>query len=164
MGTWILMRQGWHWSVAMGGALLAAAFVALCVERLAYRRSQKSDPEVPLVSSLGHSTPQPSCEKSTMVNSTTDPSPRLAVALIRTGRRSRRCSGIAPASANILAGMSSILRFRANHPAQIHITGDDLAACLPVHPIWISLQRSSATGRITAQAILVPLLPAGWLT
>jgi branched-chain amino acid transport system permease protein len=53
MGTWILMRLGWHWSVAIGGALLAAALIALCVERLAYRRSQKSDPEVPLVSSLG---------------------------------------------------------------------------------------------------------------
>jgi branched-chain amino acid transport system permease protein len=53
MGTWILLKQGWHWSVAIGGALFAAALVGLLVERLSYRRMRNSDPEVPLVSSLG---------------------------------------------------------------------------------------------------------------
>jgi branched-chain amino acid transport system permease protein len=53
MGTWILLKQGWHWSIAVGGALFAAAAVALVVERLSYRRMRHSDPEVPLVSSLG---------------------------------------------------------------------------------------------------------------
>jgi branched-chain amino acid transport system permease protein len=53
MGTWILLKQGWHWSIAIGGALFAAALVALLVERLSYRRMRNSDPEVPLVSSLG---------------------------------------------------------------------------------------------------------------
>lgn len=53
MVTWVLIRHGWHWSLAMGGALAAAAFVALVVERLAYRRSRDSEIEIPLVSSLG---------------------------------------------------------------------------------------------------------------
>lgn len=53
MVTWVLLKGGWHWSLAMGGALFAAALIALLVERLSYRRSRNSDPEVPLVSSLG---------------------------------------------------------------------------------------------------------------
>jgi branched-chain amino acid transport system permease protein len=53
MVTWVLLKGGWHWSLAMGGALFAAALIALLVERLSYRQSRNSDPEVPLVSSLG---------------------------------------------------------------------------------------------------------------
>jgi branched-chain amino acid transport system permease protein len=53
MVTCVLLKGGWHWSLAMGGALFAAALIALMVERLSYRRSRNSDPEVPLVSSLG---------------------------------------------------------------------------------------------------------------
>jgi branched-chain amino acid transport system permease protein len=53
MVTWVLMKNGWHWSLAMGGALLAAAAIAMLVERLSYRRSRDSEVEVPLVSSLG---------------------------------------------------------------------------------------------------------------
>jgi branched-chain amino acid transport system permease protein len=53
MVTWVLLKGGWHWSLAMGGALFAAALIALMVERLSYRRSRNSDLEVPLVSSLG---------------------------------------------------------------------------------------------------------------
>jgi len=53
MLTWVLLKGGWHWGLAMGAALFAAALVALSVERLSYRRSRNSDPEVPLVSSLG---------------------------------------------------------------------------------------------------------------
>ncbi|MCK8784426.1 branched-chain amino acid ABC transporter permease [Roseomonas sp. NAR14] len=53
MVTWALLAQGWHWSIAVGAALLAAAFVALLVERLSYRPSRDADPEVPLASALG---------------------------------------------------------------------------------------------------------------
>lgn len=53
MVTWLLMKQGWAPALAIGGALFAAALVALLVERLSYRRTRHSDPEVPLVSSLG---------------------------------------------------------------------------------------------------------------
>jgi branched-chain amino acid transport system permease protein len=53
MVTWVMLRDGWHWSIATGAALLAAGVIALCVERLAYRRSRPGDMEVPLVSSLG---------------------------------------------------------------------------------------------------------------
>ncbi|MEW6641783.1 MAG: branched-chain amino acid ABC transporter permease [Pseudomonadota bacterium] len=53
MVTWVMLKGGWHWSLAAGAALFAAALIALLVERLSYRRSRASDPEVPLVSSLG---------------------------------------------------------------------------------------------------------------
>jgi branched-chain amino acid transport system permease protein len=53
MVTWVMLKGGWHWSLAMGAALFGAALIALLVERLSYRRSRNSDPEVPLVSSLG---------------------------------------------------------------------------------------------------------------
>jgi branched-chain amino acid transport system permease protein len=53
MVTWVMLRDGWHWSIATGAALLAAGVIALCVERLSYRRSRPGDMEVPLVSSLG---------------------------------------------------------------------------------------------------------------
>lgn len=53
MVTWLLLKQGWYPAIAIGGALFAAALVALLVERLSYRRMRNSDPEVPLVSSLG---------------------------------------------------------------------------------------------------------------
>jgi branched-chain amino acid transport system permease protein len=47
------LRLGLHWTIAFGGALGAAALIALLVERLAYRPMQGGDPETPLVSSLG---------------------------------------------------------------------------------------------------------------
>ena len=53
MVTWSLLKLGCHPVVAIGGALITAALVALLVERLSYRRMRNSDPEVPLVSSLG---------------------------------------------------------------------------------------------------------------
>jgi branched-chain amino acid transport system permease protein len=53
MVSWVMLKEGWHWSLAMGAALLAAGLVALLVERLSFRRSRDSDMEVPLVSSLG---------------------------------------------------------------------------------------------------------------
>jgi branched-chain amino acid transport system permease protein len=53
MVTWVMLKDGWHWSLACGTALLAAGLIALVVERLSYRRSRDSDMEVPLVSSLG---------------------------------------------------------------------------------------------------------------
>jgi branched-chain amino acid transport system permease protein len=53
MVTWVMLKDGWHWSLACGAALLAAGLIALVVERLSYRRSRDSDMEVPLVSSLG---------------------------------------------------------------------------------------------------------------
>lgn len=53
MVSWVLLRDGWHWSLACGAALLAAGVIALLVERLSYRRSRAGDMEVPLVSSLG---------------------------------------------------------------------------------------------------------------
>ncbi len=48
-----LMKAGWPWLLAFAAALFAAGLVSLLVERLAYRRMQGGDPEVPLVSSLG---------------------------------------------------------------------------------------------------------------
>lgn len=51
--TWAVLTDGWHWSVAIGSAMFAAVAVAFLVERLSYRRSHASEPEVPLVSSLG---------------------------------------------------------------------------------------------------------------
>ncbi|MGE4371536.1 MAG: branched-chain amino acid ABC transporter permease [Xanthobacter sp.] len=48
-----LMKLGWPWFFAMGGALFAAALISLLVERLAYRRMRDGDAEVPLVASLG---------------------------------------------------------------------------------------------------------------
>ncbi len=48
-----LMKLGWPWFFAMGGALFVAALISLLVERLAYRRMRDGDPEVPLVASLG---------------------------------------------------------------------------------------------------------------
>mgnify|MGYP002651371145 CR=1 FL=1 len=53
MVTWVLLKAGLPWPLAMLGAVVAAAAVALLVERLSYRVSRNSDPEVPLVSSLG---------------------------------------------------------------------------------------------------------------
>ncbi|TDT96505.1 MULTISPECIES: branched-chain amino acid ABC transporter permease [Azorhizobium] len=53
MAAFGFLKLGWPFLVAAGGALLIAAFVSLLVERLAYRRMQGGDPEVPLVSSLG---------------------------------------------------------------------------------------------------------------
>lgn len=53
MLSWGLMHLGWHWSVAFGGALFVAAVFGLLVYWLTYRPSKNSDPEVPLVSSLG---------------------------------------------------------------------------------------------------------------
>jgi branched-chain amino acid transport system permease protein len=53
MVSWVMLKGGWHWSLAIGAALLAAGLVALLVERLSFRRSRDSDMEVPLVSSLG---------------------------------------------------------------------------------------------------------------
>lgn len=47
------LRLGLPWPVAFAGALGAAALIALAVERFAYRPMQGSDPETPLVSSLG---------------------------------------------------------------------------------------------------------------
>lgn len=47
------LRLGLPWPLAFGGALGAAALIALAVERFAYRPMQGSDPETPLVSSLG---------------------------------------------------------------------------------------------------------------
>ena len=48
-----LMKAGWPFLLAAAGALAAAAFISLLVERFAYRPMQGGDPEVPLVSSLG---------------------------------------------------------------------------------------------------------------
>ena len=48
-----MMKLGWPWFIAFAGALFVAALVSLLVERFAYRPMQGSDPEVPLVSSLG---------------------------------------------------------------------------------------------------------------
>ncbi len=53
MLSWGMMYLGWHWSVSLGVALLVAAFVGLLVYWLTYRPSTNSEPEVPLVSSLG---------------------------------------------------------------------------------------------------------------
>src|SRR5258708_15142664 len=53
MVSWAMIRVGWHWTIAFGAALLCAAFVRLLVYWLTYRPSKNSDPEVPLVSSLG---------------------------------------------------------------------------------------------------------------
>ncbi|NMG65748.1 branched-chain amino acid ABC transporter permease [Azoarcus indigens] len=51
--TWALIGAGWHWSLAMLVALLAAAAVSLLVEQLSYKPMRNADPELPLVSSLG---------------------------------------------------------------------------------------------------------------
>lgn len=53
MVSWVLLRQGVHWSLAILGAVAAATLVALAVERLSYRVSRAREAEVPLVSSLG---------------------------------------------------------------------------------------------------------------
>lgn len=53
MVSWVMLAKGFHWSVAIGAALAAAALVSLAVEQLSYRRTRGADPEVPLVSSLG---------------------------------------------------------------------------------------------------------------
>ena len=53
MLSWAMLKVGWHWTFAFGAALLAAAFVGLLVYWLTYRPARNSDPEVPLVSSLG---------------------------------------------------------------------------------------------------------------
>ena len=53
MIAWAMLSAGWHWTAAVATALVAAAAVALTVERLAYRRMAEGDPEIPLVSSLG---------------------------------------------------------------------------------------------------------------
>jgi len=48
-----LLKAGWPFLLAAGGAAFAAALVSLLVERLAYQRMREGDAEVPLVSSLG---------------------------------------------------------------------------------------------------------------
>src|SRR4051812_31004896 len=53
MLSWGLMRVGLHWTAAFAAALVCAGFIGLLVYWLTYRPSQNSDPEVPLVSSLG---------------------------------------------------------------------------------------------------------------
>lgn len=53
MVAWAMVMAGWHWSVAFGVTLLCAAVIGLLVYWLTYRPSKNSDPEVPLVSSLG---------------------------------------------------------------------------------------------------------------
>ena len=51
--SWLLIDAGWPWMPAVAAALLAVAGAALVVERCTYRWMKGSDPEVPLVSSLG---------------------------------------------------------------------------------------------------------------
>ena len=51
--TWFLIKQGLVWPLAVISALLAVCVVALIVERFTYRWMRGSDPEIPLVSSLG---------------------------------------------------------------------------------------------------------------
>ncbi len=53
MATYGFIRIGWPWFFAIGGALFLAALVSLLVERLAYRRGEGAEADVPLVSSLG---------------------------------------------------------------------------------------------------------------
>ncbi|WP_063684691.1 branched-chain amino acid ABC transporter permease [Bradyrhizobium stylosanthis] len=53
MVSWAALRGGQHWPIAFGIALAASAAVGVAVYLLTYRPSSDSDPEVPLVSSLG---------------------------------------------------------------------------------------------------------------
>jgi hypothetical protein len=84
------------------------------------------------------------------------------VAIIVTGRRSRRSSGGAPVSANILAGISTSLG-----PAVIAVQGflsGGHRRRFNQASISDEFYRTSATGRITAQAMRAPLLPLGSVT
>lgn len=51
--AWLLIDAGLSWPLAVITALLVVCAVSLIVERFTYRWMNKSDPEVPLVSSLG---------------------------------------------------------------------------------------------------------------
>ncbi len=51
--TWLLIEAGFAWPVAVIAALLIVCAASLVVERFTYRWMKNSDPEVPLVSSLG---------------------------------------------------------------------------------------------------------------
>ncbi len=51
--TWLMIKLGFAWPLAAITALLAVCVAALVVERFTYRWMKGSDPEVPLVSSLG---------------------------------------------------------------------------------------------------------------
>lgn len=51
--TWFLMKLGFAWPIAVLAALICVCIAALVVERFTYRWMRGSDPEVPLVSSLG---------------------------------------------------------------------------------------------------------------
>jgi len=51
--TWLMIKLGFAWPLAVITALLAVCVAALVVERFTYRWMKGSDPEVPLVSSLG---------------------------------------------------------------------------------------------------------------
>ncbi|MBR0916209.1 branched-chain amino acid ABC transporter permease [Bradyrhizobium japonicum] len=53
MVSWAALKSGQHWLLAFGFALMASAIVGVAVYFLTYRPSSDSDPEVPLVSSLG---------------------------------------------------------------------------------------------------------------
>ncbi|WP_445216127.1 branched-chain amino acid ABC transporter permease [Bradyrhizobium sp. Pa8] len=53
MVSWAALKSGQHWLLAFGLALVASAIIGLSVYLLTYRPSSDSDPEVPLVSSLG---------------------------------------------------------------------------------------------------------------
>lgn len=51
--TWLLVESGVAWPIAIIASLSAVCIAALIVERFTYRWMKNSDPEVPLVSSLG---------------------------------------------------------------------------------------------------------------
>lgn len=51
--TWLLINNGIAWPIAILAALIVVCAVSLVVERFTYRWMKDSDPEVPLVSSLG---------------------------------------------------------------------------------------------------------------
>lgn len=51
--TWLLLQSGVAWPIAVIAALIVVCVAALIVERFTYRWMKNSDPEVPLVSSLG---------------------------------------------------------------------------------------------------------------
>ena len=51
--SWLLIEAGLPWALAIVLALMAVAATSLVIERFTYRWMKGSDPEVPLVSSLG---------------------------------------------------------------------------------------------------------------
>ena len=53
VSSWLLIEAGWPWGLAIALALVIVALASLVVERFTYRWMKGSDPEVPLVSSLG---------------------------------------------------------------------------------------------------------------